>query len=165
MRKRLQDNGLIRIRPSPSRAMRLQHPISIPMTQMYCVKDDAKDRQIEILVDGIDNSELLDAIEGGVRDSLRHLPVQGGWAVSVTPSRIAGRWDLHVRGRGQQHLLLITAPAPVLPALIPQRLRRSLHQAGSLLVGRTGGWRRARRSDEAEPGAPASTVRRAGGAI
>jgi len=135
------------------------------MTQMYCVTDDAKDRQIEIVVNGIDHPELLDAVEREVRDSLRHLPVRGGWSVSVAPSRVAGRWDLHVRGRGQQHLLSITAPAPLLPALIPQRLRRSLHQAGSLLVGGTGGWRRARQSDGGELRASASTVRRSGGAV
>jgi len=88
---------------------------------------DVRER-IVIEIDGIDDPSLVDAIEETVRASFRERVLPGSWRILIRPSRVNGRWDVHVFGLDVRHALSIAVPAPLLPDLIPLRLRESLER-------------------------------------
>lgn len=87
--------------------------------------------RIEISVTGIDEQPLVNAIELAIRGVFRDLGWPGGWRITVSQSRIGGRWDFSVKGPAGRHLLSLTVPAQLLPDLIPRRFRESLLDAVS----------------------------------
>jgi len=87
--------------------------------------------RFEILVEGIDDAALVNAIESAVREAFRETSLPGSWRVVVKPSthptQDGGRWDFTVYGLDVRHALSIAVPPDLLPNLIPQRLRESLN--------------------------------------
>lgn len=106
--------------------------------------------RIEINVEGIAEPSVVTVVETAVRDTLLEMALPGAWQVSVTPSRVNGRWDFSVRGLGTRHVMSITAPPRLLADLIAIRLRDSLHRAARCLVDRLADQRLRRRSDAGE---------------
>jgi len=84
-----------------------------------------------ILVDGINDLSLVSDIEKTIRDSFDELALPGTWQVTLKPSCVGGRWDLHVQGLNIRHTLSISVPSRVLPSLIPRRLNESLGRSSA----------------------------------
>jgi hypothetical protein len=88
--------------------------------------------RLEIVVEGIDDSALIVAVESTVRDAFREMSLPGSWRVVVKPSaqptQAGGRWDFAVYGLDVRHAVSIAVPRDLLPNLIPQRLRESLNR-------------------------------------
>ena len=86
--------------------------------------------RFEILVEGIDDAALVNAIDSAVREAFREMSLPGSWRVVVKPSahptQDGGRWDFTVYGLDVRQTLSIAVPPDLLPNLIPQRLRESL---------------------------------------
>lgn len=84
---------------------------------------------IEISVQGIDDTAIVQRIDAAVRTSLGKQPWPGTWRVAVAPSRAAGRWDVRIQGPAGRHVLSLAVPPRLLPDLIPRRLEESLNHA------------------------------------
>ena len=82
--------------------------------------------RFEIVVEGIDNRTLVDAVEKAIRDAFLESALPGSWRVKVRPSEASGRWDFTIHGLDVRHALSIAVPPHLLPNLIPHRLRESL---------------------------------------
>jgi len=80
-----------------------------------------------ILVQGIDDTLLVEEIEQTVRRVFQEMSLPGSWSVIVRPSTASGRWDFSVHGRDVRHTLSIAVPPNLLPSLIPRRLEESLN--------------------------------------
>ena len=94
--------------------------------------------RFEIVVEGIDDTALVSAIETAIRDAFREMSLPGSWRVvvkpSVQPTQAGGRWDFTVYGLDVPHGLSIAVPPDLLPNLIPQRLRESLNRPVSRCI-------------------------------
>jgi hypothetical protein len=88
--------------------------------------------RFEILVEGIDDAALVNAIDSAVREAFREMSLPGSWRVvvkpSVHPTQDGGRWDFSVYGLDVRHALSMAVPPDLLPNLIPQRFRESLNR-------------------------------------
>jgi hypothetical protein len=88
--------------------------------------------RFEIIVEGIDDSALVAAVESAVRDAFLEMSLPGSWRVVVKPSaqptQAGGRWDFTVYGLDVRHAVSIAVPPDLLPNLIPQRLREALNR-------------------------------------
>jgi hypothetical protein len=88
--------------------------------------------RLEILVQGIDDTALVSAIETAIRDGFREMSLPGAWRIVIKPSaqptQAGGPWDVTVYGLDVRHALSIPVPPDLLPNLIPQRLRESLNR-------------------------------------
>ena len=84
--------------------------------------------RFSVSVEGIDDSELVAAVEQAVRASFSELSLPGAWHVAVKPSQVGGRWDFCVAGLDVRHKLSIAVPPRLLPGLIPCRLVESLNR-------------------------------------
>jgi hypothetical protein len=93
-------------------------------------KDVAMSSRFEILVEGIDDTRLVDEVETAIRQAFHEMALPGAWRVVVKPSRTSGRWDFSVYGLDVRHVLSIAVPPNLLPDLIPRRLQESLNRAG-----------------------------------
>jgi len=82
--------------------------------------------RFEIVVEGIDDTALIDDVETAIREAFLEMALPGAWRVVVKPSRTGGLWDFSVYGLDVRHVLSIAVPPNLLPDLIPQRLRESL---------------------------------------
>jgi hypothetical protein len=82
--------------------------------------------RFEILVEGIDDQTLVDAVEKAIREAFLESALPGSWRVTVRPSEASGRWDFTIHGLDVRHALSIAVPPHLLPNLIPRRLRESL---------------------------------------
>jgi hypothetical protein len=84
--------------------------------------------RFSISVHGIDDGEVVAAVEKAVRESFDDMALPGTWQIIVKPSHVGGRWDFVVQGLDVRHTLSIAVPARLLPALIPRRLVESLNR-------------------------------------
>jgi hypothetical protein len=84
--------------------------------------------RFEILVEGIDDTSLVSAVELAIRDSFRETALPGSWRVVVRPSPSSGQWDFSIHGLDVRHALSIAVPPHLLPNLIPRRLRDLLER-------------------------------------
>ena len=84
--------------------------------------------RFEILVEGIDDASLVNAVETAIRESFREMALPGSWRVIVRPSQTTGQWDFTIHGLDARHALSIAVPPHLLPTLIPRRLRESLNR-------------------------------------
>lgn len=82
--------------------------------------------RIVVETEGIDDQDVVNAIHNTVLASFRERLLPGAWRILVRPSHVGGRWDVKVYGVDTRHTLSIAVPAPLLPDLIPIRLRESL---------------------------------------
>ena len=80
--------------------------------------------RFEIIVEGIDDTSLITAVEASIRDSLGELALPGSWRVVLRPSH--GQWAFAIYGLDARHSLSIAVPPHLLPNLIPHRLRELL---------------------------------------
>ena len=98
----------------------------------------AMSNRFEIVVEGIDDTALVSAIDTAIRDAFREMSLPGSWRVVVKPSgqptQAGGRWDFSVYGLDVRHALSIAVPPDLLPNLIPQRLRESLNRPVSRCI-------------------------------
>jgi len=83
--------------------------------------------RFEIVVEGIEDASLVDAVASAIRDAFLESALPGSWRVAVRPSDASGRWDFTIHGLDVRHALSIAVPPHLLPSLIPLRLRDSLN--------------------------------------
>jgi len=93
--------------------------------------------RFSISVKGIDDAQIVAAVEKAVRDSFDDMALPGAWQIAVKPSRVGGRWDVVVEGLDVRHTLSISVPPRLLPTLIPRRLVESLNRIVSAKVQHT----------------------------
>ncbi len=93
--------------------------------------------RFSISVKGIEDGDVVAAVENAVREALDGMALPGAWNITVKPSRVGGRWDFVVAGLDVRHTLSISVPARLLPELIPRRLVESLNRIVSEKVEHT----------------------------
>ena len=93
--------------------------------------------RFSISVKGIEDGDVVAAVDNAVREALDGMALPGAWKIAVKPSRVGGRWDFVIEGLDVRHTLSISVPARLLPALIPRRLVESLNRIVSEKVEHT----------------------------
>ena len=98
--------------------------------------------RFSISVKGIDDAQIVAAVEKAVRDSFDDMALPGAWHLGidqayVKQARVGGRWDVVVEGLDVRHTLSISVPPRLLPTLIPLRLVESLNRIVSAKVQHT----------------------------
>jgi hypothetical protein len=84
--------------------------------------------RFSISVHGIEDGEVVAAVEEAVRQSFDEMALPGAWQITVKPSHVGGRWDFVVQGLDVRHTMSIAVPPRLLPDLIPRRLVESLNR-------------------------------------
>jgi hypothetical protein len=82
--------------------------------------------RVTIVIEGIEDTTLVQNIECSIRESFDELALPGSWRVIVSPSPASHRWDLSIHALNAQHTRSIAVPPSLLSSLIPPGLLESL---------------------------------------
>ena len=82
--------------------------------------------RVTIVIEGIEDTTLVQDIESSIRESFDELALPGSWRVVVSPSPVSHRWDLSIHALNAQHTRSIAVPPGLLSSWIPPGLLESL---------------------------------------